>query len=248
MGAHPIMKFLVCCISGLIFAVSARPASSSGSGPQHYVFAHYMLCFPTYGESVAAYKREIQEAQVTGIDGFVLDVGAWSDPSFMNYNRRVPLMYDAAEQLGTGFKLMFFVEFSNPTNIMNLVETFANRTNTFRYQGGIVLSAWGMNNVPSLGWVGVDWTNTVLNPLRDAGCPVFFIPHFWPPNAHELPTYSDAEFLLNQDGSFIQGLFLACCSVEPQGMMTTAFSLTAAPISVRRISAYKTFFMDVLAF
>ena len=190
------------------------PTNAVAGGP-HYVFAHYMVCYATYGDfaantnlTIAGYKREIQEAQAAGIDGFVLDVGAWNDPSLVYYNKRVALIYQAAEQLGTGFKLSFFVEFSNPTNIINLVETFANRTNTFWYQGGIVLSAWGMNNVPTEGWVGLDWTNTVLNPLKSAGYPVFFIPHFWPPYAPETPGYSDAEFLLNQDGSFIQGLFL----------------------------------------
>ena len=174
----------------------------------HYVFAHYMVCYATYGQSVAGYEQEIQQAQAAGIDGFVLDIGVWNDPVWTYYNTRVALIYQAAEQLGTGFKLSFFVEFSNPTNIINLVETYGNRTNTFRYNGDIVLSSWGMNEVPTMGWVGVDWTNAVLGPLREAGYPVFFIPHFWPPNAHELPSYSDAETLLAQDGSFIQGLFL----------------------------------------
>ena len=178
------------------------------AGPR-YVFAHYMVCYATYAQSVDGYKREIQEAQAAGIDGFVLDIGVWNDPVWTYYNTRVALIYDAAEQLGTGFKLSFFVEFSNPTNIINLVETYGNRTNTFRYQGGIVLSSWGMNTVPTLGWGGLDWTNSVLNPLRSAGYPVFFIPHFWPLYyARELPGYADAEAILGQDGSFLSGLFL----------------------------------------
>lgn len=195
----------------------------------HYVFAHYMVCFDTYGGSVAGYEQEIQEAQAAGIDGFILDIGTWNDPSFTYYNTRVAAIFDAAEQLGTGFKLSFFVEFSNTTNIINLVETFANRTNTFRYNGDIVLSAWGMNAVPSLGWGnGVDWTNDVLTPLRQAGYPIFFIPHFWPPDARELPSYSDAEFLLNQDGSFVNGLLLVACSGLPYQLAECNSNYTAA--------------------
>jgi glucan endo-1,3-alpha-glucosidase len=194
--------------ASIVLFASGASGQTNGTSSPHYVFAHYMVCFATYGRTVAGYEREIQEAQAAGIDGFILDIGAWNDPSFMNYNQGVALMYNAAEQLGTGFKLSFFVEFSQPTNIVNLVETYANRTNTLWYKGGVVLSSWGMNAVPSLGWPGLDWTNGVLNPLRSAGYPVFFIPHFWPVNAHELPSYADAQFLLNQDGSFIQGLFL----------------------------------------
>jgi glucan endo-1,3-alpha-glucosidase len=200
-----LKNLLVLCCSIFVLTSVARPALAS---EPHYVFAHYMVCYATYGATVAGYQREIQEAQAAGIDGFVLDIGVWNDPVWTYYNSRVAQIFDAAEQLGTGFKLSFFVEFSNPTNIMNLVETYGNRANTLRYLGGIVLSSWGMNNVPTLGWVGVDWPNTVLNPLRSAGFPIFFIPHFWGPYAHELPSYSDAESILSQNGSFLQGLFL----------------------------------------
>ena len=165
---------LFACVLGLLTFWAEVSAANS----PHYVFAHYMVCYADYGASVAGYQREIQEAQAAGIDGFVLDVGAWNDPSFMYYNQRVELIYQAAEQLGTGFKLSFFVEFSNPTNITNLVETFAHRTNTFWYQGGIVLSAWGMNNVPTEGWVGVDWTNTGIEPIEERRIPRFLHPPF----------------------------------------------------------------------
>jgi len=202
--------FASCC--GFLLATLAPSAQASGP---HYVFAHYMVCYNDYGQSVAGYEREIQQAQAAGIDGFVLDIGTWNDTNYLYYNQRVELIYQAAELLHNGFKLSLFVEFSNTTNIINLVETYAHRTNTFWYNGGIVLSSWGMNTVPTMGWTGLDWTNQVLNPLQTAGYPVFFIPHFWPPYAHEVPTYSDAETLLSQDGSFIQGLFLFLASGLP---------------------------------
>ncbi len=200
-----LKNYLAHCCSLFMLITSAQRAPAAAA---HYVFAHYMVCFATYGQTIAGYQREIQEAQAAGIDGFILDIGLWNDPVITYYNQRVALIFNAAEQLGTGFKLSFFIEFSNPTNIMDLVETYGNRTNTLRYQGGIVLSSWGMNDIPTLGLSGVDWTNTVLNPLRSAGYPVFFIPHFWPPYARELPSYADAETILGRDGSFLQGLFL----------------------------------------
>ena len=225
MRIHSLRKFLACCLGLLLLLGTARTGLAART---HYVFAHYMVCYATYGQNVAGYEREMEEAQAAGIDGFILDIGAWNDPHLMYYNQRVALIYQAAEQLGTGFKLAFFVEFSNPTNIIDLVETYGNRTNTFRYEGDIVLSAWGMNDVPTLGWRGLDWTNTVLNPLSRAGYPVFFIPHFWPSYARELPSYSDAEFLLNQNGSFVQGLLLVVCSGLPYQLAQCNSNYTVA--------------------
>jgi glucan endo-1,3-alpha-glucosidase len=170
----------------------------------HYVFAHYMVCYATYGQTLAGYEREIHEAQAAGIDGFVLDVGVW-EPGY--YQDRVALIYKAAEALGTGFKLSFFIEFSGTTNITDMVHTYARRPNTFWYQGGMVLSSWGMNDVPSLGWVGLNWTN-ILGGLRSQGYPIFFIPHFWPAYAQELPSYDDARSLLATNAAILNGLFL----------------------------------------
>src|SRR5215467_1123430 len=57
-----------------------RLVAGSDSIPgSHYVFAHYMVAFATYGESVEGYRREIMEAQAANIDGFALNVGAWDD-------------------------------------------------------------------------------------------------------------------------------------------------------------------------
>jgi glucan endo-1,3-alpha-glucosidase len=219
------MKFLIYIFGVMMWTASVRLATAAGS---HYVFAHYMVCYATYGASVKGYEREIQEAQAAGIDGFVLDVNAWNDPINKYYNPRVALIYQAAEQLGTGFKLLPFVEFANPTNIMDLVETYGNRPNTFRYKDQIVLSSWGMGDVPSKGWKGVNWTNRVLNPLRSAGYPVFFIPHFWPSPISELPSYSDAESILSRDGSFLSGLFLAAAAGLPHQLTQCSSNYTLA--------------------
>jgi glucan endo-1,3-alpha-glucosidase len=183
--------------------------------PSHYVFANYMVCFATYGGTVDGFKREITEAQNVGIDGFFLDIGQWSGPDTY-YKERVQMIYNAAEQLNTGFKLSFFIEFSNTNDILNMVQTYGNRTPTFWYQGRMVFSAWGMNDVPSAGWTGVNWTN-ILNLLKGAGYPAFFIPHFWPDPFSELPSYTDAQGLLAKY-SFLDGLYLFCPGGQPAQM------------------------------
>jgi glucan endo-1,3-alpha-glucosidase len=201
-------KMALVRLAGVFFgslAVCVQAQTNTAAG--HQVFAHYMVCYATYGQNVAGYQREIKEAQDAGIDGFVLDVGAWNNPAWMYYNQRVALIFDAAEALGTGFKLSFFLEFSGTTNIADLVHKYARRPNTFWYNGGMVLSSWGMNDVPSMGWVGLNWTN-ILSGLKSEGYPIFFIPHFWPAYAHELPTYDDAQSLLATNAAILNGLFL----------------------------------------
>jgi glucan endo-1,3-alpha-glucosidase len=186
--------------------VGNLPGNGETNSNPHLVFAHYMVAFATYGESVEAYRKEIMEAQAANIDGFALNVGAWDDIQSY-YKRRVELIYQAAEQLGTGFKLFFSVDFEDPTNIVNMVESYANRTNSFRYQGKIVLSSYGHNDVPSAGWPGMDWTNAILGKLRQDGYPVFFIPYFFSDPVEELPNSIDATNVLNKYAGILDGLF-----------------------------------------
>ena len=190
----------------LLFPPGATGQTNTASSP-HYVFAHYMVCYATYGATVDGYKREIQEAQAAGIDGFALNVGAWDDTQAY-YKARVELIYQAAEQLGTGFKLFFSVDFFGSTNITDMVRTYVNRSPTFRYQNKTVLSSYGENDIPSQGRPGVDWTNTVIGELQKEGHPIFFIPHFWPDPVQELGNYSDAQSILQKYGNLLGGLFL----------------------------------------
>ena len=184
-------------------AVLAFPRGVTGqtnaAGSPHYVFAHYMVCYATYGATIGGYEREIQEAQAAGIDGFALDVGAWSGLDTY-YKTRVELIYQAAEQLGTGFKLFFSVDLGNTNDIVNMVSTYAPRTNSFRYQGKVVLSTFSESNL--------DWQGSVFNPLKAAGIQLFFVPFFYPNPVTELPKYQDAVNLLNTYSNILDGLFL----------------------------------------
>ncbi|HLH56779.1 MAG TPA: endo-1,3-alpha-glucanase family glycosylhydrolase [Verrucomicrobiae bacterium] len=210
-------------------------ASGLQAGAPHLVFAHYMVCFESYGESLDGYKREIQQAQAAGIDGFALNVGAWDD-SQAYYKSRVALIYNAAEQLGTGFKLFFSVDFENASNTVSMVESFANRTNSFHYQGKLVLSSYGHNDVPAAGWTGVDWTNAVIGKLVKDGIPVFFIPHFFPSPVQELPGYADAQSILKKYGNLLDGLFLFVAAGLPGQLATCNSNYTAAVHAANKVS------------
>jgi len=213
------LTFLVvspCLVAAKTLTVLGGQTAAQTNSIPHYVFAHYMVAFATYGETVQGYRREIMEAQAANIDGFALNVGAWDDVQSY-YKRHVALMYQAAEELGTGFKLFFSVDFEDPTNIVNMVESYANRTNTFRYQGKVVLSSYGHNDVPFLGWPGMDWTNAIIGKLKHDGYPVFFVPYFFSNPPHELPNSTDAFQVLTNYAGIVNGLFCFAAAGELEG-------------------------------
>jgi glucan endo-1,3-alpha-glucosidase len=197
----------------------AAKGQTNTPGSAHYVFAHYMVCYATYGESLQAYVQEIKEAQAAGIDGFALDVGAWSGPETY-YKTRVALIYNAAEQSGTGFKLFFSVDCAYSSDIVDMVSTYGPRTNSFRYQGKVVLSTFTQNTR--------DWQGTVFNPLNAKGIQVFFIPFFLPNPPTELPGYQGAVSILNTYTNLLDGLFLFGAAGLPSQLAQCNSNYTAA--------------------
>lgn len=136
--------FVTAIGSFLLFQLMAGPlAAANGEEPnrvrKHDVFAHYMVCFAAYGERVEDYKREIQVAQAVGIDGFALNCGAWHNEP--HYPRRTQTIYRAAQELGTGFKLFFSVDFAglNSTRRVTSSPTFSTWS---RPMGIIPTSLW----------------------------------------------------------------------------------------------------------
>ncbi len=208
----PVRKwvhFEVRCFSLLALFVTM---STARAGTPHYVFAHYMVCYSDYGATVQGYEHDIRDAQAAGLDGFALDLGAYDDPTQPYYNTNVALMYAAAAQLGTGFKLFFSLEITNTATIVDLISTYAGQPNTFRYGSNVVISTFGQNNV--------SWTNGVFAPLNSKGISVFFIPHFWPNPVHELPTYQDGVQIMNTYSNILNGLFWYGAAGLPYQLVT----------------------------
>ena len=109
-----------------------------------------MVCFAAYGERVEDYEREIREAQAAGIDGFALNCGAWHDEP--HYPRRAKAIYQAAKELGNGFKLFFSVDFAGlqrhppgefESYVLDMVKTYGHHPNQFMVDGRTVVSTFG---------------------------------------------------------------------------------------------------------
>ena len=218
-----LKKFLAIGM-GLVFAVSAKAATPSVN---HLVFAHYMVCFATYGPTVDGYKRDILEAQAAGLDGFALNVGAWSGPDTY-YKQRVKLIYDAAEQLGTGFKLFFSIEIVNTNDIFDIISTYGKRPNSFRHSDKVVVSTYGQNQV--------DWKGSIFAPLKVLGIDCFFVPHFWSDPVQELPSYLDGKNILQKYDGLVDGLFLFGAAGLPAQLAQSNANYTKAAHDAGKVS------------
>ena len=207
-----------------------------------YVFAHYMVCLPTAGPSstVQDFKNEILQAQARGIDGFALNCGEWTRKN-TTYKQRVSLIYQAAKNLGTRFKLFISADMTTGlTNdeIADMVETFRDHPNQMRHQGRPVLSSFGGNQ---------PWTDFITSTFGPSPCPhpaVFSVPFYYAHgvkgNPVELPTLAQSQEIYAQnpklDGFFYFGAAgapaaLASCIRETASVWRGANKLFMAPVT-----------------
>jgi glucan endo-1,3-alpha-glucosidase len=106
---------------GINFASAERASAQTP-----LVFAYYFLATSTYGETVAKYKQDIQDAQALGIDGFAVAPSAWTG-AYSYYKDDMTLMFQAAQELGTGFLLFCAPEITGhilAADIHDMVNTF----------------------------------------------------------------------------------------------------------------------------
>ncbi|RUS25451.1 glycosyl hydrolase family 71-domain-containing protein [Jimgerdemannia flammicorona] len=152
--------------------LTERGVSSTGK----LVFAHFMLAYPTGNDQVGDYKGDITRAQNYNIDGFALNMGALpQDEAHNDYLLRADKLYQAAAELGTGFKLFISADTSSlvdPVLIQHVVTRYASHPNQLFYNGKQFLSTFLGQDAP------FDWQTQVLNPLSSSGNPVYFMPNF----------------------------------------------------------------------
>lgn len=132
---------------------------------QRMVFAHYMLTNqdyqadddPTQEKKIAAYEREIQQAQSMGIDGFALNAGGWLHETY--YIRYAAQMFEAALRLHSGFKLMFSADMccgNGIDDVEDMMRRFAGNPRYagvyFQYHGAAVLTTFAGDKLGPLGW------------------------------------------------------------------------------------------------
>ncbi len=164
------------------------------------VFAHYMVCIPTYGgdSKIEDYQREIRAAQAAGIDGFALNCGGWTlrEP---HYKKRSLLIYQAAKELGTGFKLFISADYASgltSEETRDMVETFRTHPNQFRKDGKPVLSTFGGGRVQA------DFVSKEFTGSRA----IVYVPFYYPHPAAEMPKQAQVDQVF-RDYPTLDGFF-----------------------------------------
>jgi glucan endo-1,3-alpha-glucosidase len=218
-------------VTVLILALGAPCAPAFA---QKMVFAHYMVTNQDYQGNtdqtqelkIAAYEREIQQAQAAGIDGFALNVGGWLNQSY--YIVYSAQMFEAAARLNTGFKLMFSADMccgNAMADVEDMVRRFANDPRYsqvyFKYNGKFVLTTFSGDAMGTSFWSQVKSdlatgsnpsTATESAALAEvAGAPsnapvsIFLVPaFFW---GGELPNTAAVQQGFGQWSSIIDGSF-----------------------------------------
>lgn len=211
----------------IVFAAASAPA-------QRMVFAHYMLTNQDYqGDSdptqelkIAAYQREIREAQAMGIDGFALNAGGWLHQPY--YIRYAAQMFEAAVRLNSGFKLMFSADMccgNGIDDLEDMMRRFAGNPRYapvyFRWQGAFVLTTFAGDKLGPRAWQKLrDDLTAGANPSThteptaleaassapsNAPLKIFFVPaFFW---GGELPASASIRQAFDQWRSAIDGFF-----------------------------------------
>jgi glucan endo-1,3-alpha-glucosidase len=211
-----------------LFLVAFLPAAHA----QRKVFAHYMLTNQDYqGDTnaeakIAAYEREIRQAQALGIDGFVLNAGGWlRQPYYIEYAAQ---MFEAAARLHDGFKLMFSADMccgNSAADVEDMMRRFAGNPRYalvyFRWHGRFVLTTFSGDNEGVAFWrqIRADLAtgahpSTSIEPRvlpqasaapSNAPLPIFLVPaFFW---GGELPDRGAVQRGFSQWKSVIDGSF-----------------------------------------
>jgi len=195
---RPLIVYFLATLICISWAGYAQEVGNREAVPPKMVFAHYMVCCPVVGTrpTITDFKSEILEAQERGIDGFALNCGSWIK-KYPYYKKWALMLYEAAHQLGTNFKLFLSADRLDDEEMKDMIVSVYDQPNQFRFGGIPVFSTYGN---PGDG--------KFLNDLRKIHKPVVWISHCFPQRTHLQRVYTpeNADEVFNR-ASFADGFF-----------------------------------------
>lgn len=126
------------------------PTELTKRGTPKYVFMHHIVG-NTYPYTSQDWKNDIQQIQAMGVDAIALNFG--SDSWELT---QIASAYAAAKALGTNFKLFLSFDFTamgcSLSNVVNIVNTYANHPNQFKFNGKTMISSYEGACLGNSGW------------------------------------------------------------------------------------------------
>ena len=155
-------------------SASGEPASALKApaiATQRKVFAHYVMCCTLHGPNVSAGQlgEEIALARGAGLDGFVLNVGAWT--RYPSYPADTARFFAAARPTASQFKLFFSLDPSGgltPAEGADIVAAYGSDPAYFRVNGTPVVSTFASSD---------RWNRDLRARLGKRGIDILLVPH-----------------------------------------------------------------------
>ncbi|NCO34001.1 MAG: glycoside hydrolase family 71 [Armatimonadetes bacterium] len=225
-----VVLFSLCLstLGGLQLVPDAKGSPQPKSTAGKRVFAHYMVCCPADGggATVEDYKREIQAAQERDIDGFALNCGGWTarEP---HYKRRALMIYQAAKELGTDFKLLISADYCCGLTLdetRDMIETFRDHPNQFRHDGKPVLSTFSGRKAVT-GFIQKEFTGDRA---------IVFVPFYYPTPAAEMPNQAQVDQVFSNNPS-LDGFFHFGAAGTPEQIVASNRLLAAKWLGAEKI-------------
>ena len=202
------------------------------------VFAHYMVCCSSAGTdaTIEDVKNEIKEAQARGIDGFALNSGGWTKNDTF-YRDQTALIYEAARQLGTGFKLFVSMDFccvNGAEELRDAIRTFRNHPNQLVYHGKPVISTYEGQDT------GVNKGKDLIDVAKKEDA--IFVPYFYPVTVNSVLTQNDVNQLFDLypelDGYFYFGAAASTDEIVAANRMHAEKWMGANKLFLASVSPY----------
>jgi glucan endo-1,3-alpha-glucosidase len=153
----------VATVAALLIGTNAH----AGEASKKMILAHYMACCPKGGlnSSVDQYQDEMRLAISEGIDGFSINIGAFkAEPK---YEKIVDRLFLAAKRYPQ-FHLVFSFDRLSAEESADLIQKFAEDSNSLRYNGRVVVSGWGQDPA---------WVRDIQALMTQRGISIFLIPN-----------------------------------------------------------------------